>query len=64
MRSIDWQKDYSKDTLIVTAYEKKPKEIQEDVIFYYPVRPVVLALKQSIVEFPVQDVAYVVLHKK
>lgn len=64
-RSIDWSKDSKrKNTLIVTALDRKPKEIPSLKTFYYPTRPVVIALKQEIVEFPVADVAYVVVESK
>ncbi len=65
IRDIDWQKDYlQKDALLITTLEKKPKEIPIFTSFYYPKRPVVLADKQKILQYPVEEVSYVVIQSK
>lgn len=64
-RAIDWSKDYvQKKTLIITTQDKKPKEIPLLYEFFYPKRPVVLSIKQDIVQYPVKETAYVVVSSK
>ncbi len=46
-------------TLIITTPEKKPAFALPLSTFYYPKRPVVIALKQQIMRFPIEDIAYV-----
>ncbi len=46
-------------TLIITKPDKKPEFAQTTQTFYYPKRPVVLALKQEILRFPIEDTAYI-----
>lgn len=60
-RAIDWSKDIKKKTLVVTTQEIKPKGIPALKEFFYPQRPVVLAIKQDIVQYPIEESAYVVV---
>ena len=61
-RNIDWDKDgKSKNTLIITSLEGKPEDKSVKAIFSYPKRPVVISTRQEILQFPVEDVAYVVI---
>lgn len=62
--AIDWSKDYAKKTLIVTTQDRKPKEIPVLYEFFYPQRPVVLSVKQDIVQYPIKETAYVVVSPK
>lgn len=63
-KDVDWTKDYKNDVLIVTTPDKKPKEIDSLKTFLYPIRPIVLSLKQKLYEYPVEDTAYVIVTKK
>lgn len=47
-------------TLIVTTPDNTPKFVAPYATFYYPSRPVVIAVKQQVIHYPVQDAAYVV----
>ena len=64
-RSVNWTDDlrYPR-TLIVTTQDHKPLNIQPLKTFYYPWRPVVLALGQKIVQYPTTDSAYILVEKK
>lgn len=64
-RPIDWTKDYAqRNVLLITTDKEKPEKIPSLTSFYYPKRPVVLALKQEILQFPVNDVAYVLVETR
>lgn len=64
-RQIDPAKDYKKKrTLFITSENKRPRDIPISRAFYYPVRPVVLSVGQTIVQYPVQDIAYEVVEQK
>lgn len=64
-RNIDWTKDYkAQKTLFITTAGEKPKEIAPLKVFFYPKRPVVLAIKQKIVGYPIEDIAYVLVETK
>lgn len=58
-KTVDWQKDYKPGVLIITTPQRKPYETPLLQAFYYPQHPVVFAVKQNIVFYPVQEVAYV-----
>lgn len=61
-RSIHWEEDLKKKrTIFITRPENKPETAQKFKTFYYPKRPVVIAKKQEIIQYPFQDVAYVVV---
>ena len=62
-REIDWDKDYanSKNTLFVTLEDRKPKDITTFKMFYYPTRQVVISDKETIISFPYDEPAYVVI---
>lgn len=62
-KDIDWTKDYTQGTkiLFITTDANKPKDIPSLKTFYYPVRPVVFSLKERIIQYPVEDVAYIVV---
>lgn len=49
-----------KNTLVITT-EMKAKEATTKKVFSYPRRPVVISVKEKIVQYPTEDVAYVVL---
>ncbi len=64
-RSIDWNKDPNlKKSLIVTSLDRKPKDASVLATFYYPKRPIAIALKQEILQYPVEEVAYVLIETK
>lgn len=64
-RKIDWDTDLlTPQTLIITSKENAPKNSIPFKSFYYPQRPVVIAVKQDIVQYPTQDVAYVAFESK
>lgn len=64
-RNIDWNRDLNqKNVLLITSNDLKPKQISPYKMFMYPIRPVVISLKQEIMQFPVQDVAYVAVFSK
>lgn len=59
-RSINWQEDLLKPrTLYITLESSKPKEIPAVFTAYLPQRPVVIALKQELLQFPVSESVYV-----
>jgi hypothetical protein len=61
-KSIDWNTDYrKKNVLLVTTPDKKPADVPPLKTFYYPVRPVVVSVKQEIVQYPIQEIAYVLV---
>lgn len=61
-RNIDWGIDTVRPrTLIVTTAQNKPETVPAIKSIYYPKRPVVLSLKQEIFQYPVEDIAYVIV---
>lgn len=60
-RDIDWSSDYQTGsrTLIITTPDRKPTNAPTLKTFNYPKRPVVFALKQEIIRYPVEETAYV-----
>lgn len=61
-KEIDWTKDYKKPrTLLVTSADRKPNDVPSVMTFFYPERPVVISVKQTILAYPVKDVAYVLI---
>lgn len=60
-RKVDWAADYGagKNTLIVTSPDRKPETVSPVMTFSYPKRPVVIALTQQIIQYPVDEIAYV-----
>lgn len=64
-RSIDWDKDVkSPSTLIITSVDQKPLNVPPLKAFYYPKRPVVIAVKQEIFQYPAQDIGYIVVSSR
>lgn len=64
-RNIDWEKDISlKNTLIITNADHKPKDKTILKTFTYPARPIVIAKKQEILQYPVEEIAYVIVETK
>lgn len=57
-REIDWHKDLTPGTLIITPVHQVPTTESLVRTFSYPQRPIVLALKQSIAQYPFEEVAY------
>lgn len=61
-KEIDWPIDLRLPrTVIVTKHELLPVDISSNHTIFYPRRPVVLAKGQEIYQFPVEDIAYVVV---
>lgn len=64
-RDIDFERDSSTErVLFITTPENEPKNVSVIDTVKYPVRPVVAALGQEIVSYPVEDVAYVIAESK
>lgn len=64
-KEIDWENDTKQQkTLFVTTKKNDPGDLPVLATFTYPQRPVVLAVGQKIMQFPVEDPAYVVLETK
>lgn len=57
-REIDWNKDLTTRTLIITSPDQVPTKSTLVRTFSYPRRPIVLALRQSIAQYPFEEVAY------
>lgn len=62
-KEVDWGKDYEnkKNVLIVTTPDLKPANVPPLKTFYYPRRPVVLSLKEKIFQYPIEEIAYVLV---
>ncbi len=60
-KDVDWGVDYGpeKKTLIITKPDRIPTNVTPLKTFYYPKKPVVFALKQEIVRYPIDEIAYV-----
>lgn len=64
-RDIDWKLDLkAPKTLFITTLEDIPQGYPILKTFYFPKRPVVLALGQNIFQYPTQDTAYVLIETK
>lgn len=63
-KDIDWSQDLKEGTLIITTPDGKPETILASKTFFYPKRPVVIAKGQEILQYPVEDVAYVLVEEK
>ena len=65
-KQVIWPYDYqnNKNTLIITTAEKKPNDIPLLKTFYYPLRPIVFSLKEQIVEYPIEEISYVLVETK
>lgn len=64
-RAVNWGSDLNYPrTLIITTHDQKPPNIPPLKIFYYPERPVVLAVGQQIMQYPIADISYVLVEKK
>ncbi|MEM4230355.1 MAG: glycosyltransferase family 39 protein [Candidatus Pacearchaeota archaeon] len=65
-KNVEWPSDYenNRDTLIVTSAERKPNDIPSIKTFYYPQRPVVFSIKEKIIQYPIQEVAYVLVETR
>lgn len=64
-RNIDWSKDYKeKNVMIISSVDNLPKEITPQKTFFYPLRPVVISLKQKIISYPVEEQAYALVETK
>lgn len=61
-KEIDWSKDYkSKRVLIITTPDRKPLEVPPLRTFYYPKRPIVFSIKQELIQYPIEEIAYVLV---
>ncbi len=57
---IDWQHELSeKNTLIITTRENLPKGVPILKTFTYPRRPIVLSVKEKVMQYPLEEEAYV-----
>lgn len=63
-RKIDWTKDYQKGNLLVVSPEALPDNIKPIKEIHYPQRPVVLAVKQGVFNYPVVEKVYVFVEVK
>ena len=64
-RDVDWPQDYkNKRTLIITTSDQKPNYADPLKTFYYPKRPVYFSVKQEVVGFPIEEIAYVLVETK
>lgn len=64
-RKIEWERDLADTkTLIITNKSNKPDNLPTLIEFYYPKRPVVFSVKEELVQYPVDDVAYVLVETK
>lgn len=64
-RAINWDTDIKQPrTLIVTTHTQKPLHVPPLEAFYYPERPVVFAVGQQIMQYPVADISYVLVETK
>lgn len=61
-RPIDWSRDtQTPGTLIVTTPDNKPAHVPPLKTVYYPRKHVVFAVKQTVVQYPVEDIAFVLV---
>lgn len=59
-RKINWDQDVKlPNSLIITSPEKKPDQMPPLQSFSYPLRPVVFALKQELIKYPIAEIPYV-----
>ena len=64
-KNVDWSKDYKeKNVMIITSVDNLPQEITPTEKFLYPLRPVVISLKQTTISYPVEEQAYVLVESK
>jgi 4-amino-4-deoxy-L-arabinose transferase-like glycosyltransferase len=65
IRVINWSDDlrYPK-TLIITSPDQKHPDIPTLKTFYYPQRPVVIAIGQQTMQYPTTDSSYVIVENK
>jgi 4-amino-4-deoxy-L-arabinose transferase-like glycosyltransferase len=62
-RKINWEEEKSNKTLYVTSYARKPQGFATVNIFFYPTRPVGIAIGQTIANYSVKEAAYVAVQK-
>jgi hypothetical protein len=61
-REINWNTDIKEPgNLIITSVQNKPDKVPPLISFYYPRRPVVFSVKEQIISYPVEDIAYVLV---
>lgn len=58
-RDINWETDIQIPRTLIITSENKPSNIPAIETFYYPKRPVVIAHKQKLLQYPVEEIAYV-----
>ena len=64
-RDVDWPNDYKKKRMLfITTADRKPLEIPPLVTFYYPKKPVVFSVKEKVISFPIEEIAYVLVETK
>jgi hypothetical protein len=65
IREIDWIKDYEKpNILILTTPQRKPNEIPPLKAFYNPKRPVAVVIDGEILQYPIEEIPYVLIETK
>lgn len=64
-KDIDWINDIKMEkVLIITTPDKKPNDVPPLKAFYYPRRPVVFAVGQEIMQYPIEEIAFVAVETK
>ena len=64
-RDVDWPNDYKKKRMLfITTADRKPLEVPPLVTFYYPKKPVVFSVKEKVISFPIEEIAYVLVETK
>ena len=61
-RDIDWEHDLVQEkTLIISTKDNSPKGVPVLKVFTYPLRPIVLSVKEKIMQYPLEEDAYVAI---
>jgi len=64
-RAVNWGTDLNYPrTLIVTTHSQKPLDVPPLKRFNYPERPVVFAVGQQIMQYPISDISYVLVETR
>lgn len=64
-KDVDWNKDIRLPKTLIIASEKNiPPNIHPVAVFKYPKIPIVLSIKERIIQYPVQHIAYVAIESK
>lgn len=65
-KDVKWPNDYKNNTnsLIITTADRKPNDIPPAKTFYYPKRPIVFSVKEKIMQYSIEEIAYVLVETK